>query len=123
MKTLGRCWIAYGILRIVAGMVLMVFAPTATVMFGALLVRVAHPFMFMEIFHAFYVLAIALSFVCGILGIYGGLALLSRRSSSRMTLIVASVLSASNLPIGIVLSVFTLVRLLGAGAAETASRT
>ena len=37
MKTLGICWIVYGIFRVVMGIAQILFAPTATVMFGALL--------------------------------------------------------------------------------------
>jgi hypothetical protein len=112
MKSLGTCWIAYGIFRVLLGIAQILFAPTATVMFGALLGRVADPFTLMGIFHVLYVGAIVLSFVCGVLGIAGGVALAGGRGSGRGMLVAASVLSASNLPIGIALSVFTLVRLL-----------
>jgi hypothetical protein len=39
-KTLAVCWIAYGIFRLAAAIWLVSFTPIATVMFGALLVRV-----------------------------------------------------------------------------------
>lgn len=123
MKTLGKCWTACGILRIVIGVMLMVRAPTATVMFGALLACAAQPFLWMDIFHVLYVAAIVLSFVCGILGILGGLALVAGRSSARRTLIIASVLAASNSPAGIALSVFTLIRLLPIDSAGTTKLT
>jgi uncharacterized membrane protein len=54
------------------GVALVFFAPTATVMFGALLGRVADPYTLMEMFHALYIFAIALSFVCGIWESPGG---------------------------------------------------
>ena len=75
MKSLGTCWIVYGILRVCLGIAQILFAPTATVMFGSLLNRVANPFTLMGIFHVFYVLVILLSLVCGVLGILGGLAI------------------------------------------------
>src|ERR1700740_2292957 len=101
MRPLGICWIAYGVLRICLGVVLAVFAPTATVMFGALLGRVPNPFALMDLFHAIYILAIVWSFVCGILGALGGFAMLGSSSSGRGMLIVASLLALSELPLGI----------------------
>jgi hypothetical protein len=112
MKTLGICWIAYGILRVCCGVAQIVFAPTATVMFGALLGRVADPYTLMGLFHVVYVMAIVLSFACGILGVAGGLALLGNGRSGRGLLIAASFLSLSEVPFGIALSVYTLILLL-----------
>jgi hypothetical protein len=119
MKSLGIFWVAYGIFRVCLGIAQILFAPTATVMFGALLGRVADPFTLMGIFHVLYVLAIVLSFACGILGILGGVSLSGNKTSGRGTLIAASILSASNLPIGIALSVYTLCLLLPARRAES----
>jgi len=50
MKTLGICWIVYGIFRLAMGVAAILLAPTATVMFGALLTRVADPFLWMDFF-------------------------------------------------------------------------
>ena len=62
---------------------LRIFAPTATVMFGALLGPVPDPFTLMGSFHVAYVLTIVLSFGCGILGILGGLAMLGNFQAVR----------------------------------------
>ena len=118
MKPLGICWIAYGILRVCLGVVLLLFGPTATVMFGALLSRVADPFTLMGLFHVLYALAIVLSFACGILGIAGGLAILGNARAGRALLIVASLLSLPEMPVGIALGVYTLVLLLPARSTE-----
>jgi hypothetical protein len=48
---LGGCWIVYGVLRFGMAVWLATFTPMATVMFGALLVRVADPYSFMAAFH------------------------------------------------------------------------
>ena len=114
MKPLGICWIAYGILRVCLGVALLLFEPTATVMFGALLGRVADPFTLMGLFHAVYIFAIVLSFVCGILGIAGGLAILGNARAGRGLLIVASLLALSEIPGGIALGVYTLILLVPA---------
>jgi hypothetical protein len=109
---LGLCWIVYGIFRLALGIWLIFFTPTATVMFGALLTRVADPFSLMSTFHIFYTCAIILSAAAGVVGIIAGLLLTSGNRSSRPLAILAAVLSVSNLPIGATLGVYTLVVLI-----------
>jgi predicted small integral membrane protein len=104
---LGACWIVYGLLRLVSAVFLVMYARVATVMFGALLVRVADYVPAMEIFHACYIFAIILSVLCGIFGVLGGLALLRQRTS-RLA-VIGAFLSLSELPIGITLGVYTLL--------------
>jgi uncharacterized membrane protein len=112
MKTLGICWIAYGIFRLGMGVAAVLCTPTATVMFGALLTRVADPFTWMAFFHMWYVCWIGLCLVCGILGIVGGLALMRSPVGGRGLLVAASLLSLSDLPVGIAIGVYTLIELL-----------
>lgn len=109
MKTLGLCWIIYGLYRVAMGVLALMIAPTATVMFGALLQRVPDPFTWMSVFHAVYMGWIGLSFVCGALGILGGLALMRSARDGRMLLLAASCFSLSDLPVGIAISVYTLI--------------
>jgi hypothetical protein len=104
MKTLGICWIVYGLFRLGMSVAGVLLAPTATVMFGALLTRVADPFTWMGFFHIWYVCWIGLSFVCGILGIVGGLALMRSPNGGKGSL--------SDLPVGIAIGVYTLIALL-----------
>lgn len=106
---LALCWIIYGILRLAAGIWLIVFTPTATVMFGALLNRVANPFPLLFAFHFFYTCAIVLSALAGVLGLIAGLMLLTGNKSARLLAIIAAVLSLSNLPVGTTLGIYTLV--------------
>ena len=49
--TLGAFWIVYAILRLIAVILLVLYAGTATVMFGALLTRVVDYATLMAIFH------------------------------------------------------------------------
>jgi len=107
--TLGLCWIFYGVLRLAAGIWLIVFTPTATVMFGALLNRVADPFPLLFAFHFVYTCAIILSAIAGVFGLIAGLMLLSGNKSARPLAILAAVASVSNLPIGTTLGIYTLV--------------
>ena len=112
MRTLGICWIVYGVFRLAMGVAAVLLTPTATVMFGALLTRVANPFAWMDFFHLLYACCTILAFVCGVLGIIGGLALMRTPASGRALLLAASFLSLSDLPFGIAISVYTLVVLL-----------
>jgi hypothetical protein len=111
-RGLGACWIVYGVVRLLVAIWLATFTPVATVMFGALLVRVADPFSLMAAFHLFYLFAILLSGVCGVFGLLAGLALLSGNRAGRTLALIAAFLSLSELPIGIALGVYTLVTLL-----------
>jgi hypothetical protein len=107
-KALGVCWIVYGILRLLIALWLANFTPIATVMFGALLSRVADPYSLMNDFHVFYLFAIVLSILCGIFGLLAGFTLLAGARSGRMFAIIAAFLSLSELPVGITLGVYTL---------------
>lgn len=112
MRPLGICWIGYGVIRLCIGVWLVVFMPTATVMFGALLGRVANPYWLMDFFHFIYALAIVISIACGLLGIAGALAHLGNARAGRGMLIVAGFLALSEMPLGIALGVYTLIVLL-----------
>jgi len=121
MRTLGICWIVYGVFRLAMGLAAVLLTPTATVMFGALLTRVANPFAWMDLFHLLYACCTILAFACGVLAILGGSAQLRGPASGRNLLIAASFLSLSDLPVGIAISVYTLVVLLRGPAAASAT--
>lgn len=111
-QTLGVCWIVYGIFRLVLGIFLFVFAGTATVMFGALLGRVPDAFTMMAEFHVVYAILVILSFVCGLIGLLAGLALVVNQTSERKLALAAAILSVSDLPFGTTLGIFTLIAFL-----------
>jgi hypothetical protein len=108
-RTLGLCWVVYGIFRLIVGIGLVIWSGTATLMFGALLARVPDPFSMMNEFHFVYMGLIVLSFLCGILGLLAGLALLANGGSARMLAILAAFFSVSEIPFGTTLGIFTLV--------------
>jgi|SRR5579862_1566999 len=112
VRILGVCWLLYGILRLATAVCLAMFANTATVMFGALLNRVSDPFSMMTSFHFVYALIVALSAVCGVVGILAGLALVTGARSGRTLAIVAGFLSLSSIPLGTTLGIYTLIVLL-----------
>jgi len=96
-STLGVLWIIYGIIRLAVAILLILDSGIATMMFGALLVRVANAFLFMDIFHFFYVLAIILALIAGVFSLLAGFALLGGRSSARPLSIAAGLLSVSDI--------------------------
>lgn len=112
LRGLGICWMLYAVWRMAAAAGLVIFSATATLMFGALLNRVADPFTLMNIFHVLYALTIVLLAVSGVVGFLAGLALLSGARSGRMLAICAAVLGVSGIPVGTTLGVYTLVVLL-----------
>ena len=110
-RVLGACWLVYGLFRIVVGICLVLFTGTATLMFGALLGRVPNPYALMADFHLVYAVLVILSFLCGVVGILAGLALLANQPSARTLALVASFLSVSEIPFGTTLGIYTLIDL------------
>jgi hypothetical protein len=111
-RTLGLCWIVYGIFRLIMGLCLILFSGTATVMFGALLSRVADPFALMGDFHIVYSAIVVLAVLSGVFGLLAGLALLANQRPARTLAIIAAFLSVSEIPFGTTLGIYTLVVLL-----------
>ena len=122
LRTLGICWVVYGVIRLIMAVCLVIFASRATVMFGTLLNRVPDPLTLMSVFHFMYAVWIALSAVCGILGLMAGLALVAERRSGRPVALVAGFLSLSNIPLGTTLGIYTLVMLLPLAANQRYGR-
>lgn len=111
-RTLGICWVLYGIFRLVMGICLILCSGTATVMFGALLNRVPNPLALMDDFHIVYTVIVILTFVCGVLGVLAGLALLANQRPARTLAVFAAFLSVSEIPFGTTLGIYTLIVLL-----------
>src|SRR5271169_5114573 len=111
-RALGSIWTAYGVIRLIMVLCLLIYGRTATLMFGALLSRVPDPFALMGLFHFLYIVMIVLSAVCGLVGFVAGLAVLGGQRSGRKLALIAAVLSVSDIPLGITLGICTLVALL-----------
>jgi hypothetical protein len=112
LRTLGICWVIYGLIRLLVAVWLVGFNATATVMFGALLTRVPDPYSLMSAFHLLYLVAIVWSFAAGLLGIVAGLALIGGRAAGRFLGIIAAFFSVSDIPMGVTIGTYTLVVLL-----------
>jgi hypothetical protein len=112
LRTLGILWVLCGVIRLIAAAWLVFFSTTATLMFGALLSRVPDPFTLMDIFHMLYGVVVAVSAVCGILGVWAGMALLARSPSGRALTLVVAIFSLSSIPLGTTLGIYSLIVLL-----------
>jgi hypothetical protein len=121
-RNLGVFWIAYGILRLIMGVWLVLFGGTATVMFGALLSRVANPFALMGDFHIIYGGVVVLSVLCGVVGLLAGLALLANQRAARMLALIAAFLSVSEIPFGTTLGIYTLIVMLPPRSVSSSNR-
>jgi hypothetical protein len=108
-RNLGMLWLLYGILRVVAAACLVVYSATATLMAGALMTRVPNPFEMMSLFHFFYWVLIAYCIVCAILSFFAAGALLSGQGSARGLAVLAAFVCLPELPLGVVLGVYTLL--------------
>jgi hypothetical protein len=108
-SALGSLWLIYGIIRLAVVILLILYSGTATVMFGALLSRVRDYLPLMTVFHIFYGVAIIVTALAGLFGIFAGLALLVGRPSARALSLVAGFLSVSDIPLGTTLGIYTLI--------------
>ena|SRR6185312_7701026 len=112
LKTLGFCWVVYGLIRLLAAAWLVSFSSTATLMYGSLLNRVPEPFAMMDVFHFMYTFLIVLSIVCASLGLVAGIALVTEHKFGETTAVVAALLSLCDIPLGITLGTYSLIVLL-----------
>jgi hypothetical protein len=118
-SVLGILWTVYGAIRLGMTLWLVIFSPTATVMFGALLPRVADPFTLMSAFHFFYVTVILWSALCGAFALLAGLGLLAGQRAARSLALIAAFLSVSELPLGATLGIYTLILFLPRSSASS----
>lgn len=106
---LGSLWLIYGIIRLAVVILLILYSGTATVMFGALLARVPDYLPLMTVFHFFYAVAIIVTVLAGLCGIFAGLAMLAGKPSARSLSLAAGFLSVSDIPLGTTLGIYTLI--------------
>ena len=107
--TLGVLWIVYGLICVVKTAWILINSATLTLMWGALLNRVANPFFWMNMFHIGMLVAVVVAIVTAIFSVLAGVALTRGGPSARMLALVASFFGLITGPLGIALGVFTLV--------------
>jgi hypothetical protein len=106
---LGVLWAVYAILRFAGAAFIVVYEGTLTVMWGAIITRVANPFALMSLFHFFLIFAVVLNIIAGIVSLLAAMALLGRTGSARTLALVASFFGLINGPLGVALGAYTLV--------------
>ena len=106
---LGILWAVYAILRFAGAAFIVVYEGTLTVMWGAIITRVANPFALMSLFHFFLIFAVVLNIIAGIVSLLAAMALLGRTGSARTLALVASFFGLINGPLGVALGAYTLV--------------
>jgi hypothetical protein len=111
-RTLGALWFAYGCLRVIAAAALVIYSGTLTLMWGALLNRVPNPLVLMTAFHVLLVLVVAWCIISAFFSFVAAVALMRRWPPARMDTLVAALLALPDLPLGIVLGVYTIAVLL-----------
>ena len=107
--TLGFLWVVYGVICIIKAAGIVVYWDTLTLMWGALLNRVANPFFWMSAFHSCLWGAVVLLIVTAIFSFLGAVALMQRGRSNHMLALVAGFLGLITGPLGIALGVYTLI--------------
>lgn len=117
-QTLGVLWLIYGSLRVAQVAAIVVFSGTLTLMWGALLDRVSSPLAWMTAFHATLVLIVAWAIVSAFFSFVAGIAMLRHFEPSRADSVVASLLALPDLPLGVVLGVYSLLAVTRTSAAQ-----
>ncbi|HTX15875.1 MAG TPA: hypothetical protein VMD77_11315 [Candidatus Baltobacteraceae bacterium] len=111
-KTMGALWVLYGVLCFIEVAWLVVQSDQLTLMWGALLNRVANPFAWMTFFHFALVIAVAVVVLAGVFALLAGSALLTQSRSRRNMAVVAGFFGLVTGPLGLILGVYTLISLL-----------
>ncbi len=118
-STLGVVWIIYGIICLAKAAWIVVYSTTLTLMWGAIINRVADPFFWMNAFHIWLIGAVVLLVLAGIFSFLAAVTLMQERSSGRALMLVASILAIVTGPLGIALGVYTMVVTLPRPAGQT----
>ena len=119
--TLGLLWMVYGVVCVAKAAWIVINSATLTLMWGAVLNRVANPFFWMSVFHFAMLAAVVLAIVTAIFSFLAAIALRQGGPSGRMLALVASFFGLISGPLGIALGVFTVVVMLPRSTGQTRS--
>jgi hypothetical protein len=106
-RTLGILWGIYGLLMIAAAAWIMVYNRTLTVMWGAIVNRVADPFAWMDVFHLFLGATVVMALISAAFSLLAAFALMSGARSSRKLGLIAAAFGMLGTPPGVALGVFS----------------
>ncbi len=105
--TLGILWAAYAVFMIALAAWMFLYTQTLTLMWGAIINRVADPFAWMSFFHFFLTATIVMALISAVLSLLAAVALLQGAASSRSLGLVAAAFGLLGPPLGVVLGAFT----------------
>jgi hypothetical protein len=109
---MGALWVLYGVLCFIEVAWLVVQSDQLSLMWGALLSRVANPYAWMAFFHFALLVAVAVVVLAGVFALLAGSALLTHSRSRRNMAVVAGFFGLVSGPLGVMLGVYTLILLL-----------
>jgi hypothetical protein len=110
-RTLGVLWGLYGILMVAAAAWIMVYNRTLTLMWGAIISRVANPFAWMDLFHMLLVATVIMALISAALSFFAAFALMGGARSARTAGLLAAAFGLLGAPPGVALGAFTVVML------------
>jgi hypothetical protein len=118
-STLGILWAVYGVICIVKVAWIVVYSATLTLMWGALLNRVADPFFWMDMFHIWLIGAVVVLILTAIFSFLAAVTLMRSHPSGRALTLIASILAIITGPLGIALGTYTMIITLARPADQT----
>jgi hypothetical protein len=107
--TLGILWAVYGVICLVKAAWIVVYSATLTLMWGAIINRVADPFFWMNMFHVWLIGAVVLLVLTAIFSFLVAVSLMLRGASGRGLTVLASILAIITGPLGIALGTYTMI--------------
>jgi len=114
---LGMLWAIYGVLMIAGAAFMIIYSGALTVMWGAIVTRVANPLVWMSAFHLFLGATVVMALISAALSLLAAMALMRGAASLRTLGLAAAAFGMLGTPPGIALGVFTVALLFPTGAA------
>lgn len=108
-SALGILWAIYGVICIVKAAWIVVYSSTLTLMWGAIINRVADPFFWMNMFHIWLIGAVVVLILAAIFSFLVAVSLMQSRGTARALTLVASILAIITGPLGIALGTYTMI--------------
>ena len=110
-RTVGIFWGIYGMVMIAASAWIIVYNQTLTVMWGAIISRVANPFAWMSAFHLFLGATVVMALISAAFSLLAAFALLGGAAAGRRLGLIAAAFGMLGTPPGVALGVFTVAML------------
>ncbi len=107
----GIFWALYGVLMVAAAAFIIVYDGTLTLMWGAIINRVASPFAWMSFFHLFLVATVMMAVASAFFSFLAAISFMRGSSALRTWGLVAAAFALLGPPLGIALGSFTVALL------------